>query len=54
MQKKFFDIWNGKILSKYRNKLLNGDRSLNPCKFLVMLMEQFMVQIIFEAWKKLI
>ena len=31
MQKKFFDIWNGKILSKYRNKLLNGDRSLSPC-----------------------
>lgn len=31
MQKKFFDIWNGKILGKYRNKLFNGDRSLNPC-----------------------
>ena len=31
MQKKFFDIWNGKILNKYRKKLLNGDRSLNPC-----------------------
>ena len=31
MQKKFFDIWNGKILSRYRNKLLNGDRSLSPC-----------------------
>ena len=25
------DIWNGKLLSKYRKKLLNGDRSLNPC-----------------------
>ena len=31
MQKDFFDIWNGKLLSKYRKKLLNGDRSINPC-----------------------
>ena len=31
MQKSFFDIWNGKLLSKYRKKLLNGDRSLSPC-----------------------
>ena len=28
----FFEIWNGPILSKYRRKLLQGDRSLNPCK----------------------
>ena len=31
MQKSFFDIWNGKLLSKYRKRLLNGDRSLSPC-----------------------
>ena len=31
MQKSFFNIWNGKLLSKYRKKLINGDRSLNPC-----------------------
>lgn len=31
MQKEFFEIWNGNLLNKYRNKLLNGDRSLNPC-----------------------
>ena len=26
-----FEIWNGPVLSKYRRRLLNGDRSLNPC-----------------------
>ncbi|MEK0419578.1 MAG: hypothetical protein RIQ65_271 [Pseudomonadota bacterium] len=31
MQKDFFSIWNGKILSKYRKSLLNGDRNLPPC-----------------------
>jgi len=31
MQTDFFDIWSGPILSKYRKKLLAGDRSLNPC-----------------------
>ena len=31
MQSNIFDIWNGPILSKYRRKLLSGDRSLNPC-----------------------
>jgi radical SAM protein with 4Fe4S-binding SPASM domain len=31
MQKKFFDIWNGKILSSYRKKHLAGDRNINPC-----------------------
>ena len=31
MQSNIFDIWSGPILSKYRRKLLSGDRSLNPC-----------------------
>ena len=31
MQTKIFDIWSGPVLSKYRRKLLGGDRSLNPC-----------------------
>ena len=31
MQKEFFEIWNGNLLNKYRKKLLNGERSLNPC-----------------------
>jgi radical SAM protein with 4Fe4S-binding SPASM domain len=26
-----FEIWNGKIISKYRQKLMNCDRSLSPC-----------------------
>ena len=31
MQSNIFDIWSGPILSKYRRKLLSGDRNLNPC-----------------------
>ena len=31
MQNNFFEIWTGKILSKYRKSLLNGNRNLNPC-----------------------
>lgn len=31
MQDDIFDIWKGPILSKYRRKLLGGERSLNPC-----------------------
>ena len=31
MQKKIFDIWNGPMMSKYRNRLLKGERDLNPC-----------------------
>ena len=31
MQTEIFEIWNGPILSKYRRKLLSGERSLNPC-----------------------
>ena len=31
MQNEIFDIWNGPVLSRYRRRLLNGDRSLNPC-----------------------
>jgi radical SAM protein with 4Fe4S-binding SPASM domain len=31
MQKNFFDIWNGKFLSKYRRELLNGKRNSSPC-----------------------
>ena len=31
MQNEIFEIWNGPVLSKYRRRLLNGDRSLNPC-----------------------
>ena len=31
MQKSFFDIWNGKILNKFRTSHLKGDRSQSPC-----------------------
>ena len=31
MQSDIFDIWKGPVLSKYRRKLLGGDRNLNPC-----------------------
>jgi radical SAM protein with 4Fe4S-binding SPASM domain len=31
MQTDLFKIWSGPILSKYRRKLLSGERSLNPC-----------------------
>ena len=31
MQTDFFDIWNGKMLNKYRKKLLSGNRDINPC-----------------------
>jgi len=31
MQKSFFDIWNGKILNKFRTLHLKGDRYLSPC-----------------------
>lgn len=32
MQTELFDIWTGKILTKYRKKLLLGERDLEPCK----------------------
>jgi len=31
MQETVFNIWKGPIMTKYRKKLLMGDRSLNPC-----------------------
>jgi radical SAM protein with 4Fe4S-binding SPASM domain len=31
MQEEIFNIWKGPILTKYRKKLLSGERSLNPC-----------------------
>lgn len=31
MQSHIFEIWNGKIFSKYRQNLLQGKRSTNPC-----------------------
>ena len=31
MQEDIFNIWNGKIMNKYRKTLLDGKRSLNPC-----------------------
>ena len=31
MQKNFFDIWTGSIITKYRKKLIKGERDLNPC-----------------------
>lgn len=31
MQEKTFDIWVGKIMTKYRKELLKGSRKLNPC-----------------------
>ena len=32
MQKDLFDIWTGKIMTKYRKDLLNGERKSIPCK----------------------
>ena len=32
MQEHTFDIWNGKIMNKYRQNLINGKRDDNPCK----------------------
>ena len=32
MQKHFIDIWNGSLMNKYRNTLLQGNRRENPCK----------------------
>ena len=31
MQENIFDIWSGKIMSKYRKELLEGKRKSNPC-----------------------
>lgn len=31
MQQEIFEIWKGPILSKYRKRLLKGDRNLTPC-----------------------
>ena len=31
MQKSIYNIWTGSIMTKYRKRLLKGDRSLNPC-----------------------
>ena len=31
MQNEIFDIWSGPTLSKYRRRLLGGERSLSPC-----------------------
>ena len=31
MQESIFDIWSGKIMSKYRKELLKGKRNLSPC-----------------------
>ena len=31
MQENFFNIWTGKIMTKYRKNLLNGKRTDNPC-----------------------
>ena len=31
MQEDIFDIWRGKIMSKYRKDLLNGKRNSSPC-----------------------
>jgi radical SAM protein with 4Fe4S-binding SPASM domain len=31
MQNEIFSIWSGAILSKYRRRLLNGERNLSPC-----------------------
>jgi radical SAM protein with 4Fe4S-binding SPASM domain len=31
MQKDFFDVWNGSIISSYRKELLNGERKKSPC-----------------------
>jgi radical SAM protein with 4Fe4S-binding SPASM domain len=32
MQTNLFDIWTGKIMTKYRKNLLNGERKSMPCK----------------------
>ena len=31
MQENIFEIWTGKILTQYRNRLLKGKRNLSPC-----------------------
>jgi radical SAM protein with 4Fe4S-binding SPASM domain len=31
MQEEIFNIWTGKILSKYRSDLLKGNRKTSPC-----------------------
>ena len=31
MQEHIFDIWSGKILTKFRKDLLNGKRNSDPC-----------------------
>lgn len=31
MQKSFFDIWSGNMLTKFRRKLLSGSRDISPC-----------------------
>ena len=31
MQEKLFEIWTGKIIEKYRKKLLEGKRCYSPC-----------------------
>ena len=32
MQEHIFEIWDGKIMNKYRKDLINGKRNNNPCK----------------------
>ena len=32
MQEHIFEIWDGKIMNKYRKNLINGKRKDNPCK----------------------
>ena len=32
MQEHIFEIWDGKIMNKYRKNLINGKRNDNPCK----------------------
>ena len=31
MQKDFFEIWNGKVLTNYRKMLFSGERKKKPC-----------------------
>ena len=53
MQKKIFDIWNGKMLSKYRNNLLNGNRKMKPCDQCNADGTVYGIKH-YEAWKKII
>ena len=52
MQNEIFDIWNGPVLSKYRRRLLSGNRNLKSDATNVTLMEWFTEKDTFDAWEE--